>query len=226
MADAGSLLRALQHGDSFFPSGAVSFSGGLETLSMEAVLSDANVVEAFIHAQLVGRWATFDRCVVVEAFNAAGDLDKIWSIDATVEAQTLAQEMRAGSRRSGLALLHVHEKLETPRAALYRGMIRQSEGRGHLSVMQGFLWAQSGVQRDDIEAVSAHTLCVGLLGAALRLGAIGHVDCQRILANTHRSIEEIVLSDVLPMAQAHTFTPMSEIAVMRHEVADSRLFAN
>jgi urease accessory protein len=226
MSNTIRLLLALQYGDSFFPSGAASFSWGLETLFTEGDLSTANHVEAFIRAQLVGRWASFDRCVVAAAHEAADDLDELFDIDALVEAQTLAIEMREGSRRTGLALLRMHEKLGTPGAAPYLARVRASQTCGHLSVMQGFLWAKSSITQADTEIISAHTFIVGLLGAALRLGAIGHIDCQHILGNVRTSIDDIMNLDYLLIKQIHSFTPHSEIAVMRHETADSRLFAN
>jgi urease accessory protein len=226
MSNATLLLSALQHGDSFFPSGAASFSWGLETLFTEGELFGADHVEAFVLAQLQGRWATFDRCVVAAAHKVSDDLNELCRIDTVVEAQTLASEMRDGSRRSGLALLRVHEKLETPGAAPYLDCVRASQAWGHLSIMQGFLWAQSGVTRSDAEAISAHALSVSLLGAALRLGAIGHIDSQRILGNLRRSIDEFMDCETLPIERVHAFTPHSEIAVMRHETVDSRLFAN
>ncbi len=226
MSNATFLLSALQHGDSFFPSGAASFSWGLETLFTEGELPDADHVEVFVRAQLQGRWATFDRCVVVAAHDAVENSDEISRIDSIVEAQTLASEMRDGSRRSGLALLRVHEKLKTPGAASYLGRVRVSQAWGHLSVMQGFLWAQSGITRSDAVAISAHALSVSLLGAALRLGSIGHIDSQRILGNLRILIDEIMGHETLPIKRVQAFTPHSEIAVIRHETADSRLFAN
>jgi urease accessory protein len=226
MNSTASLLAALQHGDSFFPSGSVSFSWGLETLFTENILCYAENVEMFVQSQLRGRWATFDRGIVAAAYDAATDFDELCRIDGIVETQTLAREMRDGSRRCGLALLRVHDGIATPGAAMYLQRIGASLAHGHQSVMQGFLWAGCGIGKQDVEAVSAHALCVGLLGAALRLGAIGHIDSQRILNVTRYSIEEIMRHDPPPLGRLHAFTPFSEIAVMRHETAESRLFAN
>jgi urease accessory protein len=230
MSNASILLASLQHGDSFFPSGAVSFSWGLETLFTENTLTNADDVEVFTRTQLQGRWAGFDRSVLITAHDAAnlkdGHVEELRRIDAIVESQTLASELRDGSRRSGLALLRVHEKIGTPGASAYYGEARRSKTRGHLSVMQGFLWARCGVDKSHSQVIAAHALCVGLLGAALRLGAIGHVDSQRILAALHDPIDEILNHEAPVLEHAHAFTPHSEIAVMQHETADSRLFAN
>ncbi|MBT4888198.1 MAG: urease accessory protein UreF [Rhodospirillales bacterium] len=230
MSNASLLLASLQHGDSFFPSGAVSFSWGLETLFSEGALTNADDIEAFARTQLQGRWAGFDRSVLISAHDAAslkdGDIDELHRIDAIVETQTLAREMRDGSHRSGLALLRVHEKMGTPGTSSYYDDIRGNKTRGHLSVMQGFVWARCGITKFDAQVIAAHALCVGLLGAALRLGAIGHVDSQRILASLRDPIDLILCHEAPVLERVHAFTPHSEIAVMRHETADSRLFAN
>lgn len=226
MTDNVSLLTTLQHGDSFFPSGAVSFSWGLETLFSENSLKGSQEVEFFIQTQLTERWATFDRGVVAAAFDATDNLDDICRIDRIVEAQTLPREMRDGSHRAGMALLQIHEKMGTPGADSYRERIRQSKAHGNQNVMQGFLWAQCGIDRRDAEIISAHALCIGLLGASIRLGIIGHVDSQTILTSLHKTIDTILQTPPPSIDKIHAFTPNSEIAMMRHETADSRLFAN
>ncbi len=226
MSKTPSILPALQHSDSFFPSGAVSFSWGMETLVTESHVPDAEAVEKFIRAQLTERWASFDRSIISAAFVASKDLVDLRKLDSIVECQTLSHEMRDGSHRCGLAMLRVHEELGTPLAKEYRGCVTRSEACGNLAVMQGFLWANSDVAKNEIWALSAHTLCVGILGAAMRLGCIGHVHSQRILAALHHTIEGLIQKPPLPLERLHAFTPVSEIAMMRHETIDSRLFAN
>jgi urease accessory protein len=226
MSKKPSILAALQHSDSFFPSGAVSFSWGLETLATENRVSDAETVEKFIRAQLTERWASFDRSIVSAGFDSSEDLVELRRLDSLVESQTLASEMRDGSHRCGQALLRVHEEMETPYAKEYRDCVANNDAHGNLTVMQGFLWANSGVAKDEIGALSAHTMCVGMLGAAMRLGCIGHIHSQRILASLHHTIEDAMREPPPPLDRLHAFTPVSEIAMMRHEIIDSRLFAN
>ena len=77
MSDVADALAVLQFGDSFFPSGAVSFSWGLEGLSDSGVVTGADEVRAFVIGQLRARWAEFDRPVVVAAHRARMDLDEV-----------------------------------------------------------------------------------------------------------------------------------------------------
>ena len=75
--------------------------------------------------------------------------------------------------------------------------------------------------------LSAHQLSTAMLGAAIRLGIIGHVAAQEILTRAHDLATAIMRSEPTPgLDRLSAFVPEAEIAVMRHESADSRLFAN
>ena len=112
MSDVADALAVLQFGDSFFPSGAVSFSWGLEGLSDSGVVTDADAVRAFVIGQLRARWAEFDRPVVVAAHRARieprrGRRHRRSGRDANVLAPSCAQ----ASRRMGEAMLSVFARL-------------------------------------------------------------------------------------------------------------------
>ena len=76
------------------------------------------------------------------------------------------------------------------------------------------------------QAASAHTFCVGLLGAALRLGVIGHIHGQDTLTRLRPSLSALLAQPVPALEDMYTCAPAAEIAAMRHEVQSSRLFAN
>lgn len=219
-------LALLQYGDSFFPSGAVSFSWGLETLCEDGRVASAPDVLSFLHGQLRQRWASCDRPALAAAYGAAKVPDALVEIDRLLEAQSLAAELRDGSSQSGRALLGVHEKLATPGAAAYRALVRSGQAPGHLAVVQGLVGRGVGLALGALEALSAHTLSVGLLGAALRLGVIGHVDAQRALQEARDVTADILAGPAPELEAMSAFTPEAEIATMRHETAETRLFAN
>jgi len=222
-----SLLAALQHGDSFFPSGAVAFSAGLETLAGEGRLSSVDDVRIFLRSQLLGRWGGSDRAFLAAAHQcAADDLARLVTIDRLADAATLPAELRAGSIRAGAALLGVHEKLETPGAAGWRARVRAGETPGHLPVVQGLCFAGSGLDLATSEAVSIHALLTGLAGAAIRLGCIGHIAGQQIITDLQPDIVGLLGTPAPQPEDAWSYAPVADIAVMRHETHDARLFAN
>jgi urease accessory protein len=224
--DPARLLGALQHGDSFFPSGSIAFSWGLETLRHEGLMPDAAELERFVAGQLRFRWNCCDRAALAAAFARARDVAAVGEVDAVLEALSLAREAREGSRRVGAALLGVHERLGTPGAAAYRSLVRAGTAPGHLAVAQGLLWSGIGLALPEAEAVAAHGMAVALLGAAVRLGICGHVDAQRILRAQHPLIAALLAEPAVPMAAAGSAAFAADIAMMRHETGPVRLFAN
>ena len=218
------LMKVLQHGDSFFPSGANAFSWGLETLHSDGLLHSADGVAVFLRGQLQYRWRTCDAIALVRTYSADADLVCASELDHELEAFSFSRELREGSRRAGSTLLRTHEQLFTPRAVDYRLLIREGKAFGHLAVVQGLVWNALGFSLDQALVLSAHTLCVGTVSAALRLGIIGHVDAQRVLESSRAIIANIMRQ---PFAtEIGSFVPAAEIAAMRHEIQESRIFAN
>lgn len=219
-------LAMLQHADSAFPSGAISFSWGLETLVNGGVIAGATDVSAFLNAQITGRWANIDRPMMLHAHEAGTDTDRLTTLDALVEAQSLAAELRQGSRRMGLAFLAVHVRLNSSLAKILRQRVAAKITHGHIPIMQGAIWKEMGFSPDQAQAMAAHGLCTGVLGAAVRLSVIGHVDAQTIYGQLQPRIAAILHSSICAPSETHGFTPQIEIASMLHETDQMRLFVN
>jgi urease accessory protein len=226
MVEGLETLTALQLGDSFFPSGATSFSWGLETLRAEGELRGAEAMGAFVAGQLEHRWATFDRPAVAAAWRAGGDLARVCAVDREVDAATLAREAREGGRRIGSALLKVHAGMGTSGVTEYLERIQARDAYGQLPVVQGFVGHASGLGEAATSALSAYGVASGIVAAAIRMGMIGHVDAQRILLAQRARIAEILAAPVPPLESMQAYVPMAEIAMMRHETGYARLFAN
>lgn len=223
MTDVSALLIALQHGDSAFPSGGFAFSWGLETLKADGMVRDAAGVAAFARSQLSHRWATSDRVFLRRAAQTPDNLERLVTLDREVEALNLPAEMRDGSRRAGRSLLRAHAKLETPGVAAYQAAVKRGDAYGHLPIAQAVAWSGAGLALADIETVAAFALASGITQAAIRLAILGPLEAQSLLANVRQDITAL-LDQPVP-DQPNAFTPAAEIAVMRHETGDARLFA-
>ncbi|MCF8128477.1 MAG: urease accessory protein UreF [Deltaproteobacteria bacterium] len=220
------LLAALQHGDSFFPSGSVSFSWGLEPLCTDGKVETPNDVARFLEGQLQHRWAPMDRVFAATAHRNSKNMEAVLCADRKMEAMTLPRELRQGSRASGKALLHVHEKMGTFPAGLYRKRIHEGDGFGHLAVVQGLLLANAGLDLQATLGITAHTTCVGILGAAVRLGRMGSMESQCILSTLRPVILNLIRTPIPDLDHAGAYALQTEIAAMRHETQDVRLFSN
>jgi urease accessory protein len=219
------LLTILQHADSAFPSGSFAFSNGIEGLAaMEAPL-DAGGLQDVVTMVLRHRWATSDRVALALTHRAQVDFVKISEIDRAVAAATLAEPLRTGSKRNGHALLAAHVRLGTPGALTLRALIEDGQACGHLPVVQGFVWRERGLDEANAIVVSGYSTATGLVAAAVRLGHIGAVEAQAVLAKLLPTIAD--LSDpVPPHVEIESFTPWIDIAASRHARAHLRLFAN
>jgi urease accessory protein len=226
MSKLADTLALLQFGDSFFPSGAVSFSWGLEGLSDSGAVRGAEDVRAFVVGQLRARWADFDRAVVVAAHGARMSLDDVAAIDDQVEIQTPCAELRSGSRRVGEALLSVFARLGIGEAGAYRDRVKAHAAFAHLPVMQGYLWGRAGLGQDHAVALSAHSFATGLLGAGIRLGCLSHIDAQSILIEARAEAARLAARPLPPISALSAYGIEAEIAVMRHADNNLRVFAN
>jgi urease accessory protein len=223
--DVTGLLTALQFGDGLFPGGGFAFSWGLESLIADGQLTRAGFAP-FVDGQLRHRWASFDRVVTAHAHAAACDLARLLDLDDLADAFMTVEAIRVGSRRAGGALLATHLRLGTNGAAALSDAVKRGEGYGHLAVAQGALLAGAGLDRAATLAVSAYAMAQAFGTAAIRLGLIGHLDAQRALSGLRVCIAALVAEDVPATEEIHGFTPIADIAAMRHVDRTLRLFSN
>ncbi|GJE18638.1 urease accessory protein UreF [Methylobacterium marchantiae] len=231
-------LVALQQADSTFPSGSFAFSNGIEGL---AALGERIGGEGFggeglsraIEVVLRHRWAGSDRVALILSHRAGNDIDRLAAIDAAIEAATIAEPMRTGSRRNGAALLATHSRLGTPGAEDLRQAVRDRRLLGHLPIVQGTLWRALGLGEGAVAQIAGYQAAAGCVTAAIRLGIVGAIEAQRILTALLPILAEVAgrpLPESDPGEEDEivltAFTPLIEIAAARHARADLRLFAN
>lgn len=133
--------------------------------------------------------------------------------------------LRVGSRRAGRALLNVHARLGAAGLGAYRIHVAADPRLGHLAVAQGVAWRAAGLALDVAEAVGAWTVATSIASAAVRLGVVGHLGAQAVLGHARAVAAEILLETPGPNALLCVFTPLVDVALMRHDQRDLRLFA-
>src|SRR5262245_9316677 len=173
-SESSTYLLLLQHGDSFFPSGGVSFSWGLEGLYGDGELRGPDALFQFVLGQLRARWAGVNRPVVVAAHRTAFDFARIVQLDDLIDALTFCREFREASRKLGGALLSMHRRLQTDGVQAYFEIVAKRSLWPHLAVAQGMLWRRIGLNEEAAASISGYVFCVTLLSAAIRLGLFGH----------------------------------------------------
>ncbi len=221
-----SLLLAIWQADGAFPSGAFAFSYGIEgAVAMRPGMTPADF-ERLVASVLRQRWASCDRIALLRAYRAGGDLSAIAVIDREVEASTLVEALRSGSRRNGASFLAAHARLGHDLAHALRADVRAGGCLGHIAVMQGAIWSVLGLGEELAQLTSAYTVASGLITAAVRLGAIGALQGQAVLRTCLPLIEQLTACEAPDAMDMESFIPFLDIAAARHARADLRLFAN
>jgi urease accessory protein len=230
-AGESNLLTVLQFADSFFPSGATAFSWGLESFCEDAMIGGPGQIAEVLEALLEGRWAGFDRPLMAAAYGACTPAGACWmsavvALDSLCEAMTLSDGIRSASRRLGTTQLKVHSALGLAEAATYLDQISSDPLKGHLPIAQGLIGRGLGLSLGECEAMAAFGQCVSVVGAAIRLGLIGHLDGQKLLSRCRSSIAAIQATPPPALDDLWNAAPGLEIAAMRHEPRRARMFAS
>jgi urease accessory protein len=227
--DDASLIAALQLADSFFPSGMVTFSHGLETFITLGLRSGADIHSLLVD-YLRGKVATCDLVASAQAHRATevGNIDRLYEVDHLLTVALCPQEARQSSSRSGRAIL------DTLRSAVHDSFFQQfsqavREGRsaGNAAVCTGMLCALWRIPARVGGLLQLYAFSVSFLSAAVRLGCLGHRETQRLLTEL-RPLFSSLVDDVLTrdLEEIGGFAPLADIRAMQHAYLPVRLFAS
>jgi urease accessory protein len=117
-------------------------------------------------------------------------------------------------------------RLGTPGAAELKANIESGRALGHLPLVQGVLWRAIGLAEADAVAISGYSTAAGLVAAAVRLGGVGAIEAQGVLATGLGVVAELTAEPVTDDQRIASFVPLIDIAAARHVRAPLRLFAS
>jgi urease accessory protein len=222
------LLAALQFADGLFPAGGFAHSLGLETYVQDGVVRDRAGLEELVAAHLEGSAGPADAVAVAAGVRIAaeGDVPAWIGLDERLEAMKPVPETREASRQMGRQTLRVAAALG-PDAFLTELARAVDDGLapGHHAAVFGAALGRAGVVPELAAAAYLHSTAALLVGAGLRLIALGQLDGQRVLAAMRPRIARLasVAADAGP-ADMWSFNPGLELAGLRHATLESRLF--
>lgn len=226
-ATALALSRMLQFGDTNFPIGGFSFSSGLESAIQHRVVTDAATLREFT-LTAVEQAAQGDGIALAAAHGAAmaDDIDTLIRIDELVCSRKLSEEMRAMSARMGKKFAEMGAHVVA--APLLLRWLERIEARatpGCYPVSLAVNFAAQKLPAREAFVVHQYGVATAILGAALRLMKVSHVDTQKILyeinEKTNSHYEFASNSRLSDMAG---YAPMMEILAAVHTKAHVRLF--
>lgn len=229
VADATFLARMLQFGDSTFPVGSFSFSCGLESAIQKGVVSDVPTLRAFA-LTAVEQTARGDGIALIAAHRAAmaDDVEALIRIDKQVEARKLSEEMRTMTVRMGKKFVEMSALMTgAPLLLKWRDCIESSATPGCYPVTLAVNFAVQDMSSLGAFTVHQYGVAATILGAALRLMRVSHIDTQHILyelngrtAFAYENAAAACLSDM------SGYAPLTDILAAVHTKSHVRLFMN
>jgi urease accessory protein len=228
----------MQLADSSFPSGAYTLSHGLESLVQSGRMTTAEDVETFVRLLLCNKVGGTDLVALAHTHQASFDglktddlaafVATLIDIDAQLFAQTPIEKTRLAQRQSGRALLMVASKT-WPHAQL--DSLSEQTAQGQINclhpVVFGVVAQNAGLDQSAALVAFVHGFITGLLGAAIRLGPIGHLQAQQVrraVADDMAAVCEA--AETLSLDEMWSCTPLIDWAQMRQAKLSRRLFAS
>jgi urease accessory protein len=205
------LLKLMQLADSALPVGSAAHSFGLETLVAEELLA-ADSLPSFLRGCLQETGileAAF--CRAAHRFGGTG-----WTaLNQQLSARKPAQESRAASLTLGRRFLQLFLALEGG---------PDPGGEAHYATAFGYASRLLGVGEELAAACYLQQTVNGMVSACQRLVPLGQQYASRLLWELKPAILEAAQASCAADVEMTAFTPLVEIASMRHMDLGTRLF--
>ncbi len=219
-------FHLMQLADSFFPSGMFGMSGGLESFVKSGRIRNGSNVLRFVRQQLQFQIVPCDCAVFLTVMDSAkkGDLERAVAADNRCYSIKLVKEVRITSARSGRQLLNcVMHIAPNMFAKKFRGNVEAGKSAGTYPACLAVAAAALGIPQKSAMRMMLYSYCASIVGSAIRLGIIEHLEGQSILTRLAPEINSLQArqKDIKDLWQ---LSPLAEILQMQHEREELRMF--
>jgi len=221
-------LGMMQLSDSFFPAGLYTMSNGLESLYRQKLVTSQDGVQDLIQMYYRQQVGPADCVALANAYDFAtqGDLDGVMLVDDVIHKIKLVKEQRDASVRSGRQLVKCVLALgNDPFVTQYHNEIMQSHTPGTYPVSFAIAAKSFGISKQNACLMLFYGFGISIVGAALRLGIIQHIESQKIINSLKPVMSDLVQQYISkPYDQIWQFSPQADIMQMHHEKMETKMF--
>jgi len=220
------LSALLQWSDGMFPTGGYAHSLGLEEVVRMGWVRDEESLRRFLDEHVTGALAQVDLPLAREAHAAAGhgDWEDLRELDELAASLKLAAEARSASSRMGRRRLAMLNRIAEDE---FLRRLEETLGAGGEGGQHAIVWGAACREMPAEAALEAYfyqtAACYCL--AAPKLIRVGQEAVQRTLGALLRGSRAAVeRAMAIPREEIGWFDPALDLAMMRHEIAEERLF--
>lgn len=222
--DAAALHRLLAWTSPSYPTGAFSYSHGLEQAVEDGAVRDLATLAEYVDTVLRHGGGWIDAVLFAQAWRAADDAEALDVVAELGAAFRGTAETALESRQQGAAFLAVTRRA-WPHAAL-EAFAERNAGRplAHAVVM-ALACAAHGIALAPALQAYLHAFAANLVSAGVRLVPLGQTDGQIATARLAAVVAEVAAAaprcDIEDLGSA---APWLDLCSIRHETQYTRLF--
>ena len=222
--EAGALYRLMAWLSPAYPTGAFSYSHGLEYAVEAGLVGEANALAAWVRTVIEKGAGWIDALILAEAWRAAAaaDLARLGEVAVLAAAWRGTAEMALESEAQGRAFL------TATRAAWPHPLLDALAGSGETIALPVAVGAAAGAAAIPLDlSLQAYlqSLAGNLVSAGLRLVPLGQTDGQRIIAGLASTVADTAQRALAAeLENAGSAAPLIDWCSMQHETQYTRLF--
>lgn len=204
-------MRIMQSVDAFFPIGAFTLSNGLEDYVLEDWIKSSDDLEAYITGFLHS-FAYQDLGIMHLAYANSEDKEYIRSLDETVGAIKIPQEVRNGSLRMGKRFVKALEKMGGNEIDI------SWYNNGFHPIALGIYGKKCGIDEEQLLIMYGYGTLSAIVNNAVKLVPLSQMDGQRVLHDSFENLQKAVKRAFdITLDEIGVSAAANEIHCMRHE---------